>query len=462
MPFRPLCLSVGKSALRAFYFMTTVLLFALGFYENQWRVADMSELQYRRDVSEIYIFGRLVRSRQNGVFSDGGLLGIGDVGDSYIASSVIKNQYEKYNSGEGFSEYWTYKSHPGFQGFLYGLFDAGTDFAPARNLSIFRFSVAMLLSVVLAIFCWWIVLEIGWFASICVVIFILLSQWLTLLGGNLFWSMWSFYLPVAVISILLQRDEGIYDERWTIRFAFIVFLLSLLKILFSGFEFVTAGLLMITVPFVYYAVLNKWKWKLFITRMMGIGVGLAGSVISGLIILVVQVESVIGNYKETMEYIVFSFRKRTYGYEELLGDSSNDAVGAVGQTLVVVREYLNGYAFSLSRHLSANSILPKDLIDGKYLFLIILFLSVTAIFFVGHRYLRRIDSYRTGVALIVATWFSFLAPLSWLIVFRDHAALHTRLDFIVWQMPFALYGFALVGYVTSAISKPRQKNLLLK
>jgi hypothetical protein len=49
--------------------------------------------------------------------------------------------------------------------------------------------------------------------------------------------------------------------------------------------------------------------------------------------------------------------------------------------------------------------------------------------------------------LIVATWYSILAPLSWLVVFRQHATEHFALDQIVWVMPFVLYGAALVGFV---------------
>ncbi|HSG43650.1 MAG TPA: hypothetical protein VLA72_10895 [Anaerolineales bacterium] len=436
---------------RTLYFGIIVLLFTLGFYKNQWVGVDMSEFHYRRDVSEIYILGRLVRSQQAGVFSDGGLLGIGDVDDSSVASNVINNQYDKYENGEGFSKYWAYKSHPGFQGILYSLFDSYTNLSPAMNLSILRLSISLLLSFILGIFCLWIVLEVGWLASISTVISILISKWLALLGGNLFWSMWSFYLPAVIVSLLLWKNEEIDNKWWIIRFTFIVFFVSLLKILFSGFEFITAGLLMVTVPFVYYSILNKWEWKVFVGRMMGIGIGLAGSVIVGLVILGIQVKSVIGNYKEAIEYIVFSWSKRTYGYEELLGDSSRASESAVGKTLEVVNHYLNGYAFSLSSRLSTTSVLIRDLLNGKYLFLILLFAVFTSIFLIQCRSSEKKEINRTGVALIVATWYSILSPLSWLVVFRDHAALHTRLDFIVWQMPYMLYGFALVGFVISTL-----------
>jgi hypothetical protein len=75
------------------------------------------------------------------------------------------------------------------------------------------------------------------------------------------------------------------------------------------------------------------------------------------------------------------------------------------------------------------------------------------VFFIKYRSSEKTKTYQTGIALVVTTWFSFLGPLSWFVVFRDHAALHTRLDFIVWQMPFTLYGFALIGFVISSLNK---------
>ena len=53
------------------------------------------------------------------------------------------------------------------------------------------------------------------------------------------------------------------------------------------------------------------------------------------------------------------------------------------------------------------------------------------------------------VTLIVTTWFSLLAPLSWLIMFKAAAYIHTHTNFIAFYMPFALFGFAIIGIVLS-------------
>lgn len=439
------------SLLRIVYFVIITLLFALGFYRNQWQAVDTYQLQYRRNVSEVLVVGRLVKSRQDGAFSAGGLLGLGDVSDYSVESKVIKNQYNKYYKDQNFSQFWTYDSNPGFQAVTFSIFDALTDFAPMTNITIFRMSVSLFLSITLALLCLWFENEIGWLASLLVVFFILASRWLVLLGGNIYWSLWSFYLPVTFLSFFLKRyeDKQEYPSSVTIM---IVFFLSLVKILFSGFEFITSSLLMFAVPFVYYAVLNKWGWNLFLRRMLGLGVSLMSSVMAGLLILGLQIRSVLGNYQDVLNYLIFTWNKRTYGHDALLGSPSAASLNPVRKELGVWGTYLNGYAFSLSTHLRINSFILKDIVDGQYLFLIILFVLATIIFLIAHPPSEKTVTSRTGVALIIAFWFSILGPLSWFVVFRDHTQ-HTLLDFIVWQMPYTLYGFALVGFVASHVRK---------
>lgn len=53
----------------------------------------------------------------------------------------------------------------------------------------------------------------------------------------------------------------------------------------------------------------------------------------------------------------------------------------------------------------------------------------------GHRYR----------ALILTTWFSIFAPLSWFVIFKAHSYIHTHMSFLLWQMPFTLFGFAVIG-----------------
>jgi hypothetical protein len=443
-----------KTLYRVFYFTTLTILFSLGFYKNQWKAASMFDVQYRRDISEAFIMGRLVKSHQDGIFSAGGLLGMGDVDEGNFNSSTLKNQYRKYDKGTDFYKYWLYKSQPGFQGIAYSLADAWTDFAPSTNLFLFRASISIVLSLILAGVCLWFLLEAGWMASISAALYILFSTKLAIFGGNLFWSLWSFYLPLLVIAFVLRRAGGRVGATLTFRFAVLVFVLSFIKILFSGFEFITTALLLGTVPLVYYAVLKGWEFKLFIRSMVIALVALAASVLAGLIVLFVQIRMAVGNNQDAFAHIIYSLKNRTYEHDALAGGVTDSSQGMLGRIFLVIEHNLNGYAFSFSNHFSVSSGVLKDLLDGRYLFLVLLFILVTVIVIA----LNKNNDHRVGLALVAACWYSALAPLSWYVIFRDHAYGHRMLDYLVLEMPFTLFGFALAGYAVSALSRLWQRQ----
>jgi hypothetical protein len=430
-------------------FIIVTILFALGFYKNQWNVADPADIQFRRDVSEIYIMGRLVKSQQDGVFSAGGLLGIGDVSDYNVESRVIRNQIKKYMNGREFDQFWVYKSTPGFQGIVFSLFDQYTSLTPQMNLIVFRWAVSISLAAILALFCLWVGMEAGWLATFLVVIFIVASKWLTILGGNLYWCLGAFYLPLVVFSFLVH-ERG---SKGTLHLSTIIiwaYFLALIKILFTGFEFITTALIMLTVPFVFYCVLDGWGWRIFFQRLASLGVAMFTAVVTGLLVLGVQVQSVLGSYAEARNYIVDAWVRRTTG----------DQASWINP-LSVLQTYLSGYAFDLAERLELGPGLLKETLDGKYLWFILAFLIATVVFLARYATSKNSQTFRTGFALIISLWYSLLAPLSWLMVFREHATIHTQLDFVVWQMPFMFFGMALIGFLLFTWQKTESHPLHL-
>jgi hypothetical protein len=56
------------------------------------------------------------------------------------------------------------------------------------------------------------------------------------------------------------------------------------------------------------------------------------------------------------------------------------------------------------------------------------------------------------LALVGATWFSILAPLSWFVIFKAHAYVHPHMDYIAWHMPFVLFGAAVLGLAGKVVA----------
>lgn len=448
-------MNLTKILPRFIFIFGSIILFTLGFYGNQWGAVDMDDLQYRRNVNEMLVYGRLVESRSDGIFSHGGLLGLGDASDFIVEKRIIDAQSRKYMKGTGFTSYWTYKSQPGLQGIVYSTIDKWTDFAPSTNIFIYRSLISLALALILTGICYWFFLEFGWLAAIITAFFIIISKWLALLGGNLFWSLWSFYLPLLAVSFLLRSVGDKVDYILTGSFMGAVYISALIKILFSGYDFITPALLMMTVPFVYYTVKNAWGWKVFVRGLIYMGISLAGSVLTGLIILGIQIRMAEGSFALALRHIVFSFSKRTYGLSALYNEAPKPFWAEVQSVLDVIWMYLNGYAFNFSTRFSASTTFIRDIVDGRYLYIFILFALSAVLFFVKNLGTTKIDDYRKGLALIIATGYSAVAPISWAIIFRDHAASHTQLDLIIWQMPLTLFGFALVGLIISVLVRIR-------
>ena len=94
-----------------------------------------------------------------------------------------------------------------------------------------------------------------------------LSQWLTVFGKNLWWSLWAFYLPMIVVFYLLKRHR-VPSNRQFIKFGILIFISVLIKCFINGFEYITTTLIMMMTPCIYYAILDKWsrhqciKWTL--------------------------------------------------------------------------------------------------------------------------------------------------------------------------------------------------------
>jgi hypothetical protein len=57
----------------------SILFLFLGFFANYWRVADQRWFEYHQLDMESYIMGIMVKSRQDGILSSGGLTGLGSL-----------------------------------------------------------------------------------------------------------------------------------------------------------------------------------------------------------------------------------------------------------------------------------------------------------------------------------------------------------------------------------------------
>jgi len=181
--------------------------------------------------------------------------------------------------------------------------------------------------------------------------------------------------------------------------------------------------------------------KLFLTSI-------ASSVIAMLLIFIIlcsQVMIVKGSFQKGIDHIIYSFQKRTHADASKFSDV--DAESLEAGTVEVVAVYALGSFLDLNNYLkTSNQFIADFIYNIRYIYLIMIFLLLSFLL-----YFRKKDYYTNSeqqrMALIIAAWFSILAPLSWFVIFKAHSFKHMHMDFLVWQMPFTIYGFAIVGAV---------------
>jgi hypothetical protein len=266
---------------------------------------------------------------------------------------------------------------------------------------------------------------------------------MTVFGKNLWWSMWSFYLPF-VASLLILNNQKKYNN-FSI---FFIFIAVFIKCLYNGYEYITTTLLMMLSPYIYYSILESWKLKYFFKKILSIGVTSISSVLLSVLILSYQISTVTGSFKNGLYHIfVYSLCRRTYGDPDHFPAGYAKSLNA--DTINVVHEYLKGFIFDFNNIFNVSfHFLKIPYIAVIFFFFILSCLVYLSKYYSNNFFFRNIyRNHRKLTALSIATWFSCLAPLSWFIIFKAHSYFHTHMNYIVWHMPFTLFGFALSGSI---------------
>ena len=451
----------------ALWALSIGLLF-FGFLFNFWHVAEQQWFDTHQRDTESLIIGRMVKSRQDGIFSVGGLTGAGittNIQQDWISSNQIDNQYAAYLNRGSFDKFSPYMSQPGGQGMVFSLLDGFIPLSPQIKLWSFYVLTALLSAVALTAIIGWFYEEFGGWVAIFVISSALLSQWLTVFGKNLWWSLWAFYLPMIVVMYFFKRSR-IPPNRQYLWFGILIFISVSIKCFINGYEYITTTLVMMVTPCIYYAVLDRWNRHQYMKWTLATGLGSGVAIFFSLIMLCFQIGAAKDGFMSGVEHVIWSFGKRTYGeaqdYPAVYAASLE--AGMVG----VVVTYMNGIFFDFNNYLSHTSdFISNFLLKIRYVYLIVLFIVMSVLLFLRSNKgeVARDGQYKTDrhktcpyIALIWTTWFSILAPLSWYVIFKAHSYIHTHMSFLLWQMPFTFFGFAVLGSAVIAWIKKTESE----
>jgi len=428
------------------FFIISLTSLQLGMFANFWNVADQNWFDEFEKRSESLVLGRLAASEREGMGFKSGFLGRYHDKDK----NFVLNQYAYYEDASIPLEkgvFNTYNSQIGCQGLVFYFIDSISPFSNTVNIEIFKFLSSFLFSLILALFLLWVHRRYGLLAAIITLILFLLSHWLTVFGRNLYWVTGVLYVPFIAILFILNRES--LKTIATIplkKVGLIAFILVLFKCLFTGFEMITTSLIMFVMPFVYYAVLDKWKWKTFFSRITSTVIGSISAMFLYFFVLIYQISLIKGSLGEGLQHIVDSFLKRTSG-------TSTDFPEAYQQSLestisLVLGRYWNGTAIDLNTFINTDW---ESLIRFDYGELILIFVIFSLLSLISIKIFPSIKkNAKANTALIIVTWLSITATLSWFVIFKGHSYIHIHTNFIAWYMPFCLFGFAIIGSISAS------------
>ena len=432
----------------------STLFLGTGFLNNQFRVADQKWFKNHQKDTESLVIGRMVKARRDGIFSAGGLTGQVDglqkqstTDKLQWTGEAVSGQYEAYYNNLDFISFNPYFSQIGFQAITFSFIDKILPLSSSHYITGLKILNAYLFAFVLSLIVLCFYLEFGLFSAVLVLLTTICSHWMTVFGRNLWWVMWAFYLPFLASIYHLEK------KAHTNRALLLVYATVFIKCLFNGYEYITTTLLMLVTPYIYYWQVEYWNFKHFVKRLLVVGGTAMVAVLSTTIILAIQISAVKGGLKAGFYHIfVYSVGKRTHGnaagYPEVYANSLKTDVATV------IKKYLNGFIFDFNQILTTSN----PYLRIKYQTIIIIFGFFSFLILLCYFILKKGKWYQlTGpikklVALVLTLWFSFFAPLSWMIIFKGHAYIHTHMNFITWHMPFTILGFGLMGAFVSFLA----------
>lgn len=446
-----------NKSVAAFICVVSVVVLFGEFRSNMLHIADQHWFDNFQVDIDALIVGRMVKSQRDGIFSSGGLTGWALPVRSWETdeAELPGFQYKVYKQGVPFGKYEIYKSHIGGQGMLFSILDKLLKHLPAgERLSIFYSINSLLAALAITMVVFWFYREFGLVVGLFVLASAFLSQWLIVFGRLIWWSFWSFYLPMIVLMFYL-KDHMPTSKKQYFKFAMVVFASVLIKCIFAGYEYMTTALIMMVVPFVYYGVKKNIS---LVGYVKGFSAAVIGSLVAILLtfsILCFQIARVEGSFFSGVNHIIYSYEKRTYADPT---DTPADFAATVKASRIgLVYNYMNHNFLDINNIVTTSSpFLSKFVFKVKYLYLIFLFMVFSAYLYIFKGKLSP-PADRKRLALLLATWFSIAAPLSWYIVFKAHSFAHQHLNSVLWQMPFTFFGFAVLGAAVKSIMavKPR-------
>ena len=419
------------------FFLASFFILFFSFQFNLFHIADNNWFQSYQKNSESLVVGRIVKSRMDGISSESGRLGL----YKNISRDETEHQYELFINKTKSDQYSSYNSQIGVQGIFFSLLDKVFNIYGVNDntlrLEVYHGLTSALLAMVLATILLLFYFEIGILPAILLLLSVASSSWLIGIARNLYWVFGLMFLPMLVTFLAFKYQE--ISGNLNKHLVYVAVFLAMFFKSASGYEFISTIMLATLAPVVYFSIKNNTSFKQTARHALEIGLVALGGVVSAFLVHIIQLVSVFGSLSEAWSVFFSRISIRT----------------GIGINLNTVDSvYLDSLTSSRLEVFIMYSL-------GASTIFLILFIGVS--FLTWHMFknsLYKNKEKRIIKALLITTWFSFLAPVSWLMLATAHSYIHLQINLVLWDLPFKMFGFALTFYVIFIILKKKDVVLI--
>lgn len=339
-----------------------------------------------------------------------------------------------------------YKTQPGGQVFVYSLIQITLPCDNLTKMKIYRGINALLSALVFTILLGFVYRNLGAISAFVGFGLILFSPALTLFAHSIWWGLYSYFIPMIALFLLFEKQER-DPTPWTDKkILAILFGAMIVKYICTGFEFMPPTLIATMCPVIYYCIIKNRTLKESFFVLLKFGSVAVFGVLFSMLLLSIQIGLYSDSLIDGIEHILFSYRKRsTFEYSYMDGQGYDH----------ILKYYLCEAQYALQVYI--------PMLKVRYLWIVILAFLSGVISYLASKKLGVLYQ-RKNIAILITTLFALLGPLSWIIIFKEHAATHINFDFIIWQIPFMPIASILIGRcvqtVVDALSKKSDKQIV--
>jgi hypothetical protein len=319
------------------------------------------------------------------------------------------------------TDYPSYKSSIGLQGWFFNMVYNRQGFFNSLN-RLHALNV-LILSLVLLGTTYYLLKTTNQLFTAVFVLTTISSPWLTMAGQNLFWVIWTWFLPLMLGLAFTYSKTKLHKNL----------LLGGIALAFAvkfacGYEFVsTLALLAVSAPFIYHMIKPDEKE---LKSALFDGLKILAASVAGFVIAIIahafirgKSDVILGLQKIVTEDIF----RRTYGDpNSFMGVDPATIRSLKASTFSVVRLYLFDFPANFEVF---NFGLIKFEIAGTSFFALL----VITLFLVVYRATK---GQKAAISQLIALVALAVAPISWLILGKAHSYVHPHINFVIWYLAF--------------------------